>query len=413
MYGHLESIYDTVSDITRIPIPVLTSSQSVFDCSVAQRFSWAAKRKTTRIEDIAYSLIGLFNVNMPLLYGEGEKAFVRLQEEILRESSDQTIFAWQDSDRAELDVQEVFETPRVLNLRGVLATHPKFFKYSAGLRSKPMGYRETLDQREIASTNLGLRLTLPIHNCSWFIAAELAVTAVSLRDGQSRSHVSWALPENHIYIILWPEPGDKGRLMRVSPAPVVLKSQLPTLIKHSLTSSTLMLKSNWSGRFYRRRQFLMHFETHVRDPIPIGNCMYIPFPVQPTSLFSATGSASTWTFWEANVPSETVFLIPLHLNRRKLKPMFNPFTTTLTTLEAPGYTLLVWMHPKIGGRCAMIHELLSPEEIMAEKQYAILHALGTELRDRLIVNVPGYGTLSFFCTRTGIDDPAILNISFK
>jgi hypothetical protein len=55
--------------------------------------SWAAKRQATREEDLAYSLLGLFNVNMPLMYGEGAKAFRRLQEEIIKSSNDQTIFA--------------------------------------------------------------------------------------------------------------------------------------------------------------------------------------------------------------------------------------------------------------------------------------------------------------------------------
>jgi len=40
--------------------------------------SWAADRETTRIEDEAYSLLGLFDINMPLLYSEGERAFQRL-----------------------------------------------------------------------------------------------------------------------------------------------------------------------------------------------------------------------------------------------------------------------------------------------------------------------------------------------
>jgi len=62
--------------------------------SIAQRMSWVSKRNTTRIEDIAYCLLGLFNVNMPLLYGEGEKAFRRLQETIIQTSDDETIFAW-------------------------------------------------------------------------------------------------------------------------------------------------------------------------------------------------------------------------------------------------------------------------------------------------------------------------------
>ncbi|KAG6331338.1 hypothetical protein ID866_7749 [Astraeus odoratus] len=56
--------------------------------------SWAAKRTTTREEDRAYSLLGLFNVHMPMLYGEGKNAFQRLQLEIIRMSNDQSIFAW-------------------------------------------------------------------------------------------------------------------------------------------------------------------------------------------------------------------------------------------------------------------------------------------------------------------------------
>ena len=55
--------------------------------------SWAAKRETTRPEDIAYCLMGIFNVNMALLYGEGRKAFIRLQEEILKSTDDESLFA--------------------------------------------------------------------------------------------------------------------------------------------------------------------------------------------------------------------------------------------------------------------------------------------------------------------------------
>ncbi|KAK4159409.1 heterokaryon incompatibility protein-domain-containing protein, partial [Cladorrhinum sp. PSN259] len=61
---------------------------------VAQKMAWASGRQTTRIEDRAYSLLGLFDINMPLLYGEGDKAFQRLQHEIMRKSDDCTILAW-------------------------------------------------------------------------------------------------------------------------------------------------------------------------------------------------------------------------------------------------------------------------------------------------------------------------------
>ena len=62
--------------------------------SVARRMSWASQRETSRVEDIAYCLLGLFDVKMPLLYGEGAFAFKRLQEEIIKVSSDETLFVW-------------------------------------------------------------------------------------------------------------------------------------------------------------------------------------------------------------------------------------------------------------------------------------------------------------------------------
>lgn len=69
-------------------------SERLKTANVAQRMSWASGRTTTRPEDIAYCLLGLFGVNMPLIYGEGGNAFMRLQEEIARTSSDFTILAW-------------------------------------------------------------------------------------------------------------------------------------------------------------------------------------------------------------------------------------------------------------------------------------------------------------------------------
>ena len=66
------------------------------EASVAESMSWASNRKTSRLEDIAYCLMGHFDVNMPLLYGEGQKAFMRLQHEIVKTVDDESIFAWKD-----------------------------------------------------------------------------------------------------------------------------------------------------------------------------------------------------------------------------------------------------------------------------------------------------------------------------
>jgi hypothetical protein len=62
--------------------------------SIAQRMSWASTRETTRVEDQAYCLMGIFGVHFPPLYGEGDKAFLRLQLEILQTSNDESLFAW-------------------------------------------------------------------------------------------------------------------------------------------------------------------------------------------------------------------------------------------------------------------------------------------------------------------------------
>jgi hypothetical protein len=92
--GCKESLLPDIVKITGINMEVLRDSDYMYEMSISTRMSWAARRETTRIEDIAYCLFGIFNLNMPLLYGEGVKAFVRLQEELLRTSNDHTLFAW-------------------------------------------------------------------------------------------------------------------------------------------------------------------------------------------------------------------------------------------------------------------------------------------------------------------------------
>lgn len=86
-----------ISVATEIPEAVIVGEAALGNCSVAAKMSWAARRETTRVEDMAYCLLGIFDVNMPMLYGEGWKAFRRLQEEVIKRSNDLTIFAWSSS----------------------------------------------------------------------------------------------------------------------------------------------------------------------------------------------------------------------------------------------------------------------------------------------------------------------------
>ncbi len=92
--GTKSDLYSLISDITRIPSRILLGVESMHDATVAQRMSWAADRVTTRAEDKAYCLLGIFGVMMPLIYGERDEAFGRLQIEIVKKAWDDSIFAW-------------------------------------------------------------------------------------------------------------------------------------------------------------------------------------------------------------------------------------------------------------------------------------------------------------------------------
>jgi hypothetical protein len=93
-FGTRETLKHVIAKITRIDIRVLSKTTNPQYMSIAKRMSWATRRSTTRVEDMGYCLMGLFEVNMPLMYGEGEKAFRRLQQEILSTySHNQSIFA--------------------------------------------------------------------------------------------------------------------------------------------------------------------------------------------------------------------------------------------------------------------------------------------------------------------------------
>jgi hypothetical protein len=80
--GSKSSLEQHIYDITGIPFEALRGSP-LSKFSVPERMAWIEDRETTRKEDKAYSLLGIFDVQMPLLYGEGrEKAFKRLLEEV-------------------------------------------------------------------------------------------------------------------------------------------------------------------------------------------------------------------------------------------------------------------------------------------------------------------------------------------
>ncbi|KAK3356393.1 hypothetical protein B0T25DRAFT_602828 [Lasiosphaeria hispida] len=145
-----------IEAITGVDQAVLLDPAQLAAVPLARRMSWASTRNTTRIEDLAYCLMGLFDVNMPMIYGEGRKAFIRLQEEILKKTSDLSLFAWQTSE------------PSSSGYRGLLARSPAEFLDCGSIIANNDQFRF---REEIALTNKGIRMRVPIH----FVENELYI----------------------------------------------------------------------------------------------------------------------------------------------------------------------------------------------------------------------------------------------
>jgi len=148
---HDRHIQRALSLITGVDVRVLDGSLKPSEIGVAERMKWAARRQTTRLEDKAYCLMGIFDVNMPLLYGEGERAFIRLQEQILSASDDQSIFLWIHSAAKVVD--------RPAQFHGLLADSPEVFA-NVIEHYRPLPPAMTRGTMTWQVTNQGLRVTL-------------------------------------------------------------------------------------------------------------------------------------------------------------------------------------------------------------------------------------------------------------
>ena len=130
-FGNKYALANDLERITGIPASVLRFEKDVTEVSVAARMSWAANRYTTRIEDEAYCLFGLFGITMPTLYGEGRNAFYRLQEEIMRTSNDLSLFACGSS----MELEGLPKFPAILSRPSyhLFAPSPRLFKESGNV----------------------------------------------------------------------------------------------------------------------------------------------------------------------------------------------------------------------------------------------------------------------------------------
>ncbi|KAK1831661.1 vegetative incompatibility protein HET-E-1 [Podospora conica] len=142
--GSRSGLSHLLASITLIPEELLCQTAGLSEFSVAQRMSWASGRKTTRLEDESYCLLGIFGVHMPLFYGEQGAAFRRLQEEVLRSTGDLSIFSWIASDDSENCPQ----------FSGLLAASPHQFRTCSDIKTA----REDSTARDVQVTCRGIQM---------------------------------------------------------------------------------------------------------------------------------------------------------------------------------------------------------------------------------------------------------------
>ncbi|KAK7734230.1 hypothetical protein SLS53_007878 [Cytospora paraplurivora] len=144
-----------LSRITGIDVDILEDPELLPTIPVGRRMSWASARRTTRVEDIAYCLFGIFGVNMPMIYGEHNNAFLRLQEEIAKSTNDLTLFAWTSQDASGVDRRPTHRSQQGNDLRGILAQSPAEF---VGCGRLKISRDRIAPAKDFAMTNNGLRI---------------------------------------------------------------------------------------------------------------------------------------------------------------------------------------------------------------------------------------------------------------
>lgn len=144
MIGTKTSLANVIEDVTGIDTGILLQTRRLHTVSVADRMAWAAGRETTRVEDEAYSLMGVFGVRLPIIYGEGSQAFIRLQEEIMRRIPDQSLFLWGMEPQVPCCLWPFVESVPLNKLRAsksayLFGTCPMDFSRSKGFSLIPLG----------------------------------------------------------------------------------------------------------------------------------------------------------------------------------------------------------------------------------------------------------------------------------
>ena len=258
--GSRSYLQQDISAICRIAPSHLTDPTAA---SVAAKMSWASQRETTREEDLAYSLLGLFEINMPLIYGEGNKAFFRLQSEIIRSSKDQSIFAWTLDSQARPYTAALQET-------GMLAPRLSCFVESGDIVPK---HFQPFPQTPYQMTNHGLQIEF----CCVEVSSEAPAAFLSQNFEELDLMREWKLFQHLIHELRMQSPGGSQAPNR-SRYSKLWTIMLPCVRStHKITPISLLISRSHEGQYARVDFPLLAFKKEVSLENLITQFKSMPF----------------------------------------------------------------------------------------------------------------------------------------
>ncbi|ETS77391.1 hypothetical protein PFICI_11265 [Pestalotiopsis fici W106-1] len=227
-------------------------------CSIAMRFSWASLRETTVEEDETYSLLGLFGVSLPLIYGEGRwRAFNRLQRELITVYSDDSIFAWKIRQPLSGRITESHEKADKPG-RGILA--PSIREYWDASKIEAFGFYDN----SFAMTNKGLEINakrwrrkddlsmcLIRLNCGFGASSRLAIHLTHVNDTYDRIQLHQICDMETIAPDEWEEES--------TGEPTVIRASNYSNV--SISSSILILE--YPNRIKIGNKYFVDFDTSI------------------------------------------------------------------------------------------------------------------------------------------------------
>jgi hypothetical protein len=281
--GTKSELQQEISNITDISMRVL-GGDDPSTCNVAERMSWAAFRNTTRVEDMAYCLLGIFKVYMPLLYGERERSFIRLQQEIMKMSEDFTLLAWPNQGTREL----LHGSEKLSAYQGILATSVAEFrtgidfdqKYSDlrpsnPFRSKYDGQKSEYEASPLLETtpvltSRGLRLHIPLLqdpvsgiysaflHCRMWPGESLVCISLVNPDSSSDSSMMKVLHDGGLHLV------QPWKLQYFKPSTICIRQEYERL-HYQLTDQ---IRSDQSATFFIESRGLKECELIRVNPPP-------------------------------------------------------------------------------------------------------------------------------------------------